>query len=303
MAWLSVGLAFGVGLLFGSFLNVCIARLPYGESIVKPGSHCPGCMFPIRWYDNIPLLSFVILRGRCRKCFQRISWRYPIVELSVALWFSGWVYWLLRPALYRFEQPVDIFPWVISVCLGWFLIGLFFTDLETHLLPDFLTWPGILLGFLITCVQAMFLPDGSGDIHLHRQLRMNSPGAMIQRGDVFLTGTEALVFGRIAAIVGTASILWLIRAAYKAFRGREGMGLGDVKLMALLAAFLGFWPAMLALFLGVVSCAAVAVFLLATRRANLATRLPFGSFLAVGGMLSAIFGPPLLHWYGSLLRV
>ena len=298
--WVWVAVAYGVGLLLGSFLNVCIARLPYHESIVKPGSHCPSCLFPIRWYDNVPLVSFVVLRGRCRKCFQRISWRYPVVELGVGVWFAWWAARFLRDL----DSPAAVQAGIACLgmgVLGFLLIGLMAMDWETQVLPDAFTLTGCGVGFFLVCVRAIFLAPGEGDIHLHRSMRMSSPGSMVERGDVFMTGPEHLVFGRLLAMVAAAGLLLGVRAIYKAVRGRQGMGLGDVKMMAMIAAFLGFWPAMLALFVGVVSCAAWALLLLARRRASGASRLPLGSFLALGGLVSAVVGGPLIAWYGGLL--
>lgn len=303
-ALLFVALAFAIGLLFGSFLNVCIARLPYHDSIVRPASHCPGCLFPIRWYDNIPILSFVILRGRCRKCFQPISWQYPLVEISYGLWFLYLLFPLVDyvpggPAEHPFLSQT--MPYFVGLSiLGFLLIGLLVMDWQTHTLPDAFTLTGIALGFILVCTEAIFLPTGSGDIHLHKSMRMSSPGSMVERGDVFLTGTESLVYGRLAAIVGAFLLLYLIRAAYRAIRHREGLGLGDAKLLALIAAFLGWWPAMLALFLGVVLCSLYAVTLLTRGRAHTLTRLPLGTFLCLGGLLSALFSQPLIAWYSSL---
>jgi leader peptidase (prepilin peptidase)/N-methyltransferase len=305
-SWLFVGVAVVLGLLFGSFLNVCIARLPYHESIVRPASHCPGCMFPIRWYDNVPLLSFVMLRGRCRKCFQRISWRYPLVELAVALWFAlaallslpeTW----LEPARVSGNAPGQPILGIGIAALGFLLIGLAMMDWETQIIPDSFTLTGGLIGFCLVCVQAMLLPTGVGDIHLHQQVRMSSPGSMAAKGDVFMTGPEHMVFGRLVAILAAAGILWLFRVGYRAVRGEEGLGRGDIKLLAMIAAFLGFWPAMLALFLGVVGCGFYAAVLLAMRRATARTRLPLGSFLAGGGLVAAVLGPVILRWYVSLL--
>jgi leader peptidase (prepilin peptidase)/N-methyltransferase len=174
-------------------------------------------------------------------------------------------------------------------------------DWRTQTLPDAFTLTGTAIGFAITCVQALFLAQGEGDIHLHHSMRMSSPGSMAAKGDVFLTGTEALVLGRIGAIIAAAGIVLLIRWLYKKLRGKEGLGLGDAKLMAMVAAFLGFWPAVLAACVGVILCACYAVVLVARRRADGQTRLPLGSFLSIGGLITALFGGPLIEWYRSLL--
>jgi len=312
--------AFLVGLLFGSLLNVCIARLPLHQSIVRPRSYCPQCGALIHWYDNIPLLSFVILRAKCRKCKVRIPWRYPLVELAVGLWF-----WICANLFTFFVAISKMGPFLWSgtaqglanfvkvgglqlvlenfllTILGFLLIGLLVMDWRTHTLPDAFTLTGTAVGLTLACMQAMFLAPGEGDVHLKHSMRMSSPGSMAATGDVFLTGPEALVLGRIGAIVAAAGIVLLIRWLYKNLRGKEGLGLGDAKLMAMIAAFLGFWPAMLAGFIGVVLCAGYAVVLIGRRRADGQTRLPLGSFLSIGGLLAALFGPGIIEWYRSLL--
>jgi leader peptidase (prepilin peptidase)/N-methyltransferase len=298
--------AFLVGLLFGSLLNVCIARLPLHESIVKPRSHCPQCGAMIHWFDNIPVLSFILLRAKCRKCRARIPWRYPLVELAVGLWalyiFSLWADLQIAKAS-RMAGPTinEYIGFLALFTLGFLLIGLLVMDWRTHTLPDAFTLTGTAIGFALTCVQALFLAPGEGDVHLKHSLRMSSPGSMVATGDVFLTGPEALVLGRIGAIVAAAGLVLLIRWLYKKVRGQEGLGLGDAKLMAMIAAFLGFWPAMLAGFVGVVLCAGYAVVLLARRRASGQTQLPLGSFLSIGGLIAALFGTVLIDWYRSLL--
>jgi len=304
--------AFLVGLLFGSLLNVCIARLPMHESIVKPRSHCPQCGAMIAWYDNIPVLSFLLLRAKCRNCKARISWRYPLVELAVGLWFVralGGIYgvyqyhyiWDLGPAPTLGGDIVGVSAAVALAILGFLLIGLMVMDWRTQTLPDSFTLTGTAIGFALTCVQALFLAPGEGDIHLHHSMRMSSPGSMAATGDVFMTGPEALVLGRVGAIVAAAGFVLLVRWLYKKLRGKEGLGLGDAKLIAMIAAFLGFWPAVLAGFVGVVLCAMYAVMLLARKKADGQTRLPLGSFLAVGGLIAALVGSPLIDWYRSLL--
>jgi len=304
--------AFLVGLLFGSFLNVCISRLPEHRSVVKPRSHCPKCLVPIKWYDNVPLMSWVLLAAKCRNCKGAIPWRYPAVELATGLWFA-FAFWLvsgLQAAsqsdrvghIPTSEQIVTI--WLIAIgtaILGFLLIGLLVMDWQTHTLPDAFTLTGIAIGFLIVCVQAIFLPSGAYDIHLNPQhsLRMSSPGSFASQGNVFLTGPEHLVYGRLLAICAAAAIPWLIRALYKALRRREGLGLGDVKLMAMIAAFLGFAPAMLAFFIGVILAAFYGIVLLARRRATSTTQIPLGTFLCIGGLLAALFAGPMLSWYSS----
>ncbi len=300
---------FGFGLLLGSFLNVCISRIPQGKSVSRPRSHCPGCNATIRWYDNIPLLSWILLRARCRNCKAPISWRYPAVELGTALWFLL-SYLVTRHAIATdilAGSPVDVTKILLDgigiALLGFGLIGLMVIDWQTHTLPDVFTFSGMGLGFLITCIQAMFLTTGEGDIHLRPRsnLRLASPGSFAARGDVFFTGPEAIVLGRLVSILAAAGLLLLIRAVYKSLRGREGMGLGDAKLLAVIAAFLGFGDAFVTFFLGMIACAAYAMYLLARGRATAATRLPLGSFLCGAGLLNALVGEALITWYRGLL--
>ena len=305
--------AFGVGLLLGSFLNVCISRLPYGESVVRPRSYCPGCLEPIAWYDNVPLLSWLALRARCRDCGARISWRYPAIELATALWFAFcgallWLAWFVPGSIAvrrEFNPAVELTILAAGTAvLGFLLIGLVVMDWQTRRLPDAFTLTGIAIGFALTCVRAWFLAPGEGDIAFDttHQLRMTSPGSFQARGNVFMTGTEAMVLGRVAAIVGAALILLVVRWGYKWLRGRDGMGLGDVKLLAMIAAFLGFWGAVVGLFVGVMAACVYALVLLAMRKANAQTKLAFGSFLAVGGLFAAVWGERVVGWYSGLLR-
>ncbi|MGP8259464.1 MAG: prepilin peptidase [Acidobacteriaceae bacterium] len=300
-----------LGLLFGSFLNVCISRLPEHESIVTPGSRCMTCGHAIRWYDNLPVLSWIVLRGRCRDCKAGISWRYPAVELAVGFWFAmagGRICLSFAPSFnidnpmgFRYENAVASLGLAI---LGFLLIGLMVMDWQTQRLPDAFTLTGIGIGFALTCVQAYFLAPGEGDIVIDttHQLRLSSPGSFASQGNVFMTGPEALVLGRIAAIAGAALILLTVRWVYKALRKRDGMGLGDVKLLAMIAAFLGFGETLLALFAAVLAASVYGILLMARRRASGSSRLPLGSFLAGGGLFAALLGPAIVAWYSGLLR-
>ena len=298
-----------LGLLFGSFLNVCIARLPHGKSIATPRSHCASCLETIRWYDNIPLLSWLLLAAKCRHCKNAIPWRYPLVELGTGLWFAVSTGILLHtlgtgtPAPSSDQEIRLVLDGIGVLLLGFGLIGLMVMDWQTHTLPDSFTLTGAAVGFFLVCIQAIFLGPGEGDIHLspRNSLRMSSPGSFAAKGDVFLTGPEALVMGRLAAILAAACVLLLIRGIYKALRGREGMGLGDAKLLAMIAGFLGFGDAMLSFFLGMIACATYAVYLLARGKATTTTKLPLGSFLAAGGLVTALLGEAVLTWYKGLL--
>jgi leader peptidase (prepilin peptidase)/N-methyltransferase len=313
--------AFVVGLLFGSFLNVCISRLPRKESVVHPRSHCPQCGAAIPWYDNIPLLSWILLRGRCRDCKQSIPWHYPLVELAIALWFAEvaspiQLYWdITRPdnaaalaavgfhwiPFSAFSQEI-IFAISLAI-LGFLLIGLMVMDWQTMILPDAFTLSGIAIALFLVCTRAIFLGPNEDQVLLTKHsLHLTSPGGVTDHGNVFLTGPESLIFGRIAAVCGAALLLLLIRWLYKALRHREGMGLGDVKLLAMIAAFLGFWPAVLSLFVGTLAAAFYGVILLARGKAVATSKLAFGSFLCIGGLIAAQFGNRLIDRYIALLR-
>jgi leader peptidase (prepilin peptidase)/N-methyltransferase len=296
-----------VGLLFGSFLNVCIARLPKGQSIVTPSSRCPHCSAPIRWYDNIPVLSWLLLRARCRDCKAPISWQYPAIEIALAAWFAILIA-RYTPAA-SLTLPTETYASLILsgislAILGFLLLGLIVMDWQTQLLPDAFTFTGIAIAFFLKCIRAFFLNGNEDQIVLNstRQLRLRSPGSFAAQGNVFLTGPENMLGSWLLATLGAAAILLVIRWLYKLIRHREGMGLGDVKLLALIAAFLGFWPAILALFVGVLLASIYAIVLLARGHASRATRLPFGSFLAAAGLITALFGTRLIDIYQSFLR-
>lgn len=305
-------IGFLLGLLFGSFLNVCISRLPRHESIIRPASHCPKCKAPIRWHDNIPILSWLLLRGRCRDCGQPIPLRYPLVELATGIWFAiqaARLYTLLHfyfgpnasePASYA---AFGIIANGAILIAGFLLIGLIVMDWQTGLLPDTFTLTGIAAGLFLVCIQAIFLGPADGQVLLTRNsIKLTSVGGVTDSGNVFLTGPEALVGGRMLAICGVALLTLFIRWIYKTLRHREGMGLGDVKLLAMIAAFLGFWPALLSLFFGVLGASVYGVYLLARGQAGASSKLAFGSFLAVGGLIVAQVGDRIIEAYAQLLR-
>ncbi len=302
-------IGFILGLLFGSFLNVCIVRVPRGESIVKPPSHCVTCGHSIRWFDNLPLVSWLALRGRCRDCGAGIPWRYPAVELATGLWFliaaeALWNSWLAPANVRSFDSgAIATFGVLGFAIFGWLTIGLIVIDWQTQRLPDAFTLSGIAAGLFLVCLQAIFLGPHDHQIVLNtsHQLRLSSPGSFAARGNVFLTGPEALIFGRVAAVCGAALILLLIRWGYRALRKRDGLGLGDVKMLAMVAAFLGFWPAVLTLFVGVMLASAYGITLVVRGKAGALTRLPLGSFLGVGGLFAAVYGETVIGWYRGLL--
>ena len=240
------------GLIIGSFLNVCIHRLPLGESPAWPGSHCPRCRAPLKWYDNIPVISYVILNGRCRACGNPISRRYPIVELLTAGLFVG-AYLLYQPPLM-----------IQRLVFGCAMIVLFFVDLEHHRLPNEITVPGIVVGFLFS----LFM----------------SPG--------WLSSLIGILVG--------GGVLWLLGTLWFLIRHEEGMGFGDVKMLAMIGAFLG-WKLMLAtLFVSTILGSVIGLSLIAAKKGNLKTALPFGCFLAIGAILASVVGDRAVSWYLSL---
>jgi leader peptidase (prepilin peptidase)/N-methyltransferase len=198
------------------------------------------------------------------------------------------------------EAATYVFPIAI---LGFLLIGLMVMDWQTMILPDAFTLTGVAIGLFLVCIQTIFLGPGEEEVHLTKHsLHLTSPGGVTDHGNLFLTGPESLIFGRIAAICGAALLLLLIRWSYRAVRHREGMGLGDVKLLAMIAAFLGFWLAVLSLFVGTLAAALYGALLLVHGRAGVTSKLPFGSFLCVGGLIAAVFGNRLIDRYIALLR-
>lgn len=295
--------AFLLGLLFGSFLNVCISRLPDHRSLSKPRSHCTHCSHTIAWHDNIPLLSWILLLARCRHCQQPISWRYPAVELAFALWLTfaaRTAFPLLKPGISTDIFAATTIDAIALAILGFLLIGLLVMDWQTHTLPDAFTLTGTLLGFVLLCVRTAYLPPHQYDLLLHGHNPLTSVGGAVDNGNIVLTGSEHLVLGRILGISVAAGLLLLIRFLYKQIRHRDGLGLGDIKLIAMITAFLGFWLGAFALFFGVILGAVYAISLIARRRADADTRLPLGSFLAIGGLVAAILGAPVIAWYTSL---
>jgi len=242
------------GAVIGSFLNVCIHRLPRGTSIVWPASACPACGRALSWFENIPIASYLFLRGRCRTCGAPISARYPIVEaLTAAMFALAW--WDYGPG-----------PMLISrLIFGCALIVLFAIDLEHHLLPNVITLTGIVIGFLFS-----FITDQPG-------------------------WRSSLI-----GIVAGGGVLFLIAEVYYRVRHEEGLGMGDVKMLAMMGAFLG-WPlAILSLMIASVAGTIIGIGLIVTGRGTMKYALPFGTFLAIGAAVSAAAGQTILHWYFRL---
>ena len=260
------------GLLIGSFLNVCVYRLPRDLSVVRPRSHCPNCGKTIAWYDNLPVLSYLVLRGRCRHCGSGISWRYPLVELLTAVCFAG--------AIAKHGPTLA----GAKLCLfSAILITLIFSDIEERILPDEFTLGGLVIGlalnFLIPrnpTVSRLFLPASWPDN--------------------VLSTIEAVLS---AAVV--AGAMWFVAVFYERVRHREGLGFGDVKMVAMIAVFLGLMPTLLALIIGSVSGAVIGVlYILLTRKDMSTYQLPFGSFIGAAALLVGFTGRGIIDWYLQL---
>jgi leader peptidase (prepilin peptidase)/N-methyltransferase len=238
------------GALIGSFLNVCIYRLPKGRSIVWPGSACGSCGHMLAWFENIPLVSYLVLRGRCRECRSPISLRYPFVELLTAAMFAG-AFWYYGPTLLLVSRLV----------FGCALIVLFAIDLEYHLLPNAITIPGIVAGFAFS----LFTPPGW--------------------------------FASLLGIVLGGGVLWAIAEGYYLLRHEEGLGMGDVKMLAMIGAFVGWKLTLVTLMMASFAGSLVGLALILSKRGSMKYALPFGTFLALGAALAATVGPGVLDWY------
>ncbi len=242
-----------LGLAVGSFLNVCIHRIPRGQSLTHPGSRCPGCGYALRWFDNVPVVSYALLAGRCRKCRTRISIRYPLVELATMALFvvHGFV----------FGWSALLVPRLLFACA---MVVLFAIDLEHHLLPNVITLPGVAIGL----VSSTVLPPGFA---------------------------EALI----GAVAG-GGVLWLVGEAYYRYSGQEGMGGGDVKMLAMIGAFLGWKLMLLTLVLSSLAGSVIGVLVMAMKRGGMKHALPYGTFLALGALAASLVGDRILGWYLNL---
>ncbi len=255
-------LVLAVGLVLGSFLNVCIYRLPLGLSVVRPGSRCPACGTPIRWYHNVPVLSWLALRARCASCGARISWRYPLVEALTAATLV---------ALHAAYGPSLSFAVASAFSLA--LLVLFFTDLDHQVLPDAVTLPGLAVGLAIAWLNPFL--EGSGG----RRTALAVAGAALGAG-----------------------FLWCLGALWERLRGVEAMGLGDVKMMAMVGAFTGPWGVLFTLLAGSVAGAAVGLAMIPLRGRSLKDTLPFGCFLAPAAWVALLGSRPALEAYLRLIR-
>jgi leader peptidase (prepilin peptidase)/N-methyltransferase len=249
----AIAIVTAFGAIVGSFLNVCVYRLPLQKSIVWPASACTTCNRELLWYENIPVVSWLALRGRCRTCRTRISVQYPLVEAITAAMF-GLAWWYYGPG-----------PLLASrLIFGCALIVLFAIDLEHHLLPNVITVPGIAIGF----VFSLFTEPG----------------------------WEASLIGLVAG----GGALYAVAEVYYRVRHEEGLGMGDVKMLAMIGAFLGWKLALLTLMLASFAGTIIGLLLIVTKRGGMKYALPFGTFLALGAAAAASVGPNLLDWYLGL---
>ena len=291
------------GMVVGSFLNVCITRIPEEISIVAPGSRCPRCGTPIKPYDNVPVFAWLWLRGKCRSCELPISPMYPLIELATGLLFVA--------AFLEFGITQAAVKWLFFTCL---IVILTVTDLRVRLLPDLVTWPGFAVGLMFSA----FVPSDHGfaGILTARLLQVRLPG--------FAAG---ILDGILGAAFGSF-LLWGLAVGYKAVRGHEGMGMGDVKMMAMIGAFLGLRGTFLTLLVGsllgsVIGIVLIVALYLSGWRSGLAKRasrrglgteqrlrwaiarqyqLPLGTFLGIGALAIVYGGPLIADYWPSLGR-
>jgi leader peptidase (prepilin peptidase)/N-methyltransferase len=241
---------FAAGLCIGSFMNVCIYRLPRRESLMWPASHCTSCNRPLSWYENLPVAGWLALRGRCRTCGAAISPMYPIVELITGLVFVGG---------FLVYGPTPLLA--VRLVFACAMIVLFVIDLQHRILPNSITLPGIVVGV----VASVFLPPGW--------------------------------VSSLAGVLAGGGVLYAIAEAYYRVRGVEGLGMGDVKMLAMIGAFLGWKLMLVTLVLASFAGSIVGVAMLSSRRGGMKAALPFGTFLAVGAIVAAVAGDALLDWY------
>jgi leader peptidase (prepilin peptidase) / N-methyltransferase len=254
--------AFALGAIVGSFLNVVIYRYPREESIVFPGSHCPWCGAAIRWFDNIPIVSFLVLRARCRACRAPISWRYPLVELANALFYLA--------IFLRTGPTLPFLPLAAIVSMTLLLI---FIDLDIQILPDVIDIPGIAIAL------------GMAALHLGDRLQMTLAPSL-----------SASVIGGVAG----AGVLLAIGETYKLLRRMEGMGLGDVKMLAMIGCVVGWQWLFGVLMIASVSGAVIGIALVIRFRSDLKIALPFGAFLGLSSLGVMYFGDTLYAWLPTL---
>lgn len=254
LPWLLPAFAAFLGLVWGSFTNVVIHRLPLGESIVSPRSRCPGCRKPVASYDNIPVASFIVLLGRCRHCKTRISFRYPAIELAIG-----------AASVLSFLRHGPSLEYVVEFAFVTAMVALIFIDFDHQILPDTITLSGLVLGLALA---------GPRDA---------------------LTLVDALL-----GVALGGGLLFAVSELYFRVKNVEGMGFGDVKMMAMVGAFLGFRGVLLTLFLGSLTGSIVGLVIIGLSGGDMKTKLPFGTFLGMGAIATVYAGPPIITWYSAL---
>lgn len=246
--------AFIFGMVVGSFLNVCICRMPKDESIVSPPSHCPYCLYQIRWYDNIPLVSYLLLRGKCRGCGAHISLQYPLVEM-----LNG----ALTLLLFLKFGPSLAFAVLFLFCSA--LVVITFIDIEHQIIPDEISLPGIVIGFVLS----FFL-----------------------KGHTWLNSLLGILLG--------GGSLLLVAYTYQRLTGKEGMGGGDIKLLAMMGAFLGWKAIPFILFASSLVGSLIGISIMLYQKKDAKLAIPFGPYLVFGAVLYIFYGKPLIRWYLGL---
>jgi leader peptidase (prepilin peptidase)/N-methyltransferase len=307
-------IALAVGLIFGSFANVCIHRIPEGASIVAPRSRCPSCGAPIRWHDNVPILSWILLRARCRSCRAPIAWVYPLVEAAIGGGFLA--------AYLKFGPSIDA---LAAATLFFLCVVLTVIDLRLFILPDVLTIPGIAAGLAFAVARSVAARAGGGASWLGGVLddRIGPLAALggaatgaaipfVARGGYMLlrrwrgaeTGREEREPDRPIEVEGETAGTVRARSGdddLAEAAAEEGMGLGDVKMLAMAGAFLGPRMTLVAILIGSIGgCALVVPWLLLSRR-SFRTPIPFGPFIAGGAVLALFAGERLASWYASFI--
>ncbi|MCB0356040.1 MAG: prepilin peptidase [Bdellovibrionales bacterium] len=242
------------GALWGSFANVVILRLPLGQSVVSPPSHCPACQAKIRWYQNIPIFSWFYLRGKCANCSEKISWRYPFIELLMAVgfcllyWWHGWSFYLLEHMIFYFG-----------------LVVVSFIDFDHMIIPDSFSLGGIVIGLV---------------------------GAMFNDGRSFASALGGVLMG--------GGFLWAIAYLYYLWRKKEGMGGGDVKLLAWIGAVLGWKAIPFVIFASSITGSVVGILISLRSKEGMSTVIPFGPYLALGAIFYIFGGDRIFDWYFKL---
>jgi len=271
------------GLLIGSFLNVVIYRLPLGESIVFPGSHCPNCNAGIGWHDNIPVLSYtLLLRGRCRNCKAQISPIYPAVELLVACLY------LLLFVIHRNQISSGTWlPFLADVVFVSLIVPLVFIDLRYKLLPNAITYPGLALLLVLRALA----PDAWVVAHTPTPFGLATASRW-----------ELSLFASLLGAVAGGGTLWLVREVYYRLRHVEGMGLGDVKMMLMVGAFLGWQLTLLTIFIGSLLGSLIGILIILIRGGNMKMQIPFGVFLGPAAIIVLFVGQQLIVWYVGMYR-